>query len=324
MCVRTFTRWTCAECRQFFKQEQKENMCVAATKKTPAVIGACGRINGADVAIYDVFCPPCQKEADRLLAEEKKKKKKKEEDVCASSNPTAWTAIGNQTPVPEFIDSFPFIQHWALCVLDCDEIEPSEPSSRGHFLNAKYFDLSVSLESSYQIICSSRSYNDVGQGDNAWPEEAVKQISAVQDVGVTLRDDHWIFERGLRMSELWGTYRPLLWNCQHFAAFLAQMAIDTNDSAELIRTLLEMRQSRLSDIQHTREVACTKGMNDTFYRIVGPAAAVASSVIVGIWVLADLWKTNVIDKTYRELVDTYKELERLKWVIHWHSAKNLI
>ncbi|UPK92882.1 hypothetical protein LCI18_003817 [Fusarium solani-melongenae] len=74
MCVRTFTRWTCAECRKFFKQEQKESMCAEAGKKKPPVIGACGRINGADVSIYDVFCPPCQKKADKLLEEEKKKR----------------------------------------------------------------------------------------------------------------------------------------------------------------------------------------------------------------------------------------------------------
>lgn len=105
--------------------------------------------------------------------------------------------IGNQTPVPEFLQKLPFLQHWALCVIDGDEIDPSEPSSRDHFLNAKYFDLSVSLQSCYRIICSSQSYNEVGHGDNTWLEKDVKQILAVQDVGVTFRDDDWIFERGM-------------------------------------------------------------------------------------------------------------------------------
>lgn len=49
-------------------------MCAEAGKKKPPVMGACGRINGADVSIYDVFCPPCQKEADKLLEEERKKR----------------------------------------------------------------------------------------------------------------------------------------------------------------------------------------------------------------------------------------------------------
>lgn len=62
--------------------------------------------------------------------------------------------IGNQTPVPEFLQRLPFLQHWALCVIDCDGIDPSEPSSCDHFLKAKYFDLSVSLQSCYRIICS--------------------------------------------------------------------------------------------------------------------------------------------------------------------------
>ncbi|KAK7570548.1 hypothetical protein V3481_019400 [Fusarium oxysporum f. sp. vasinfectum] len=113
-----------------------------------------------------------------------------------SSKVTEWVAIGNGTPVPSFIENFPFYQHWALCVVDCEDVDCSQPASRDMFLKAKYFDLSVDLETCFNMVSKSRSYGDVFHRNYVWPEESVKSISAIQDMGVTTNFDEWIFQRG--------------------------------------------------------------------------------------------------------------------------------
>ncbi len=47
------------------------------------------------------------------------------------------------------------------------------------------------------------------------------------------------------LLDQWGTYRPLLWNCQEFAVFMAQMAINTEESARTLRQLQRKRWESL-------------------------------------------------------------------------------
>lgn len=51
------------------------------------------------------------------------------------------------------------------------------------------------------------------------------------------------------MCRSWGTYSPLDWNCQHFAVLLAQIAIDTDESARVMCRILRRRSITLAGIQ---------------------------------------------------------------------------
>lgn len=117
------------------------------------------------------------------------------------------------------------------------------------------------------------------------------------------------------MSELWGNYRPFLWNCQQFASLLAQMAINTNQSAELITTLLCMREKQMDEIRKKRHIACMAGMGaSAFFPIVGPAIALGSWAAAGICMFNDDLRMNVIHVTYRKLASRYEELQKLPWL----------
>lgn len=116
------------------------------------------------------------------------------------------------------------------------------------------------------------------------------------------------------MSELWGIYRPFLWNCQQFASLLAQMAINTRQSAELISTLLLMREEQVEKIWKKRHLACMAGMGaSAFFPVAGPAIALGSWATAGIYMFTDALKTNAIHQSYRKLTDRYEELEQLPW-----------
>ncbi|KAM5345099.1 hypothetical protein ACJ41O_010961 [Fusarium nematophilum] len=59
MCLRTFTRYTCPECGEFYKQDQTSEVCTAARKKKNGKMGSCGTISADEITIYDIFCAGC-------------------------------------------------------------------------------------------------------------------------------------------------------------------------------------------------------------------------------------------------------------------------
>ncbi|KAM0437868.1 hypothetical protein ACHAPT_002233 [Fusarium lateritium] len=67
MCVRAFTRYTCGECREFYKQEETSEMCTEAKGENPPRMGACGKISPRECYVSDLWCPECEREGKRLL-----------------------------------------------------------------------------------------------------------------------------------------------------------------------------------------------------------------------------------------------------------------
>ncbi|KAJ4269788.1 hypothetical protein NW762_001457 [Fusarium torreyae] len=54
------THWTCAWCNDRWDSKYERVVCaVANEKRNKGRFGSCGKMEGKDISIYDLFCPKC-------------------------------------------------------------------------------------------------------------------------------------------------------------------------------------------------------------------------------------------------------------------------
>lgn len=205
------------------------------------------------------------------------------------------------------------------------------------FLNASYFDLNVDIETCFNVLSASRSYEDVYHSSlHTWPGYRVRSITTVQDVGETARLDEWIFQRGSfnlaplvntrlqlmpstnsmfigwMVTKQWGPYRPLLWNCQHFSMMLAQMVIDTIESAETIETLWLVQRDEAWGVAFKRHMGFMAGMGAGFFvPVIGPVLAIGSWASAGVCIAVGDARYRAVDRIFKEMKERYVELQKL-------------
>jgi hypothetical protein len=112
------------------------------------------------------------------------------------------------------------------------------------------------------------------------------------------------------MSKMWGEYRPILWNCHHFAALLAQLVVDTDVSASVIGKVLGAHHSEVHTIRVKRHLICMGAF--TLFGLTGFGLGVfAAWSVAGRYMLTDEEKESRIWEKVKELVKEYPELEKL-------------
>jgi hypothetical protein len=118
-----------------------------------------------------------------------------------------WTTIGMGRPIPSLLDTIPIYEHWALCVerqaASTENIELSDPGSRQLFLDATYIELDIVSSDSNccKAFSSKGSYGPVTGYENKWDGDAVRSITAVQEIGTTSKTDHWLLARGTKSRD---------------------------------------------------------------------------------------------------------------------------
>lgn len=115
------------------------------------------------------------------------------------------------------------------------------------------------------------------------------------------------------MVQGWGAYKPLLWNCQHFASFLAQIIIDTNESTKTIRNLLSLQGKKVDDAVRNRHIGFMAGLGLGLVPVVGPVLAVASWASAGIFLATDYQKNRDVASTMEKFSKKSEALQRLAW-----------
>ncbi|KAI8948175.1 hypothetical protein F4801DRAFT_558132 [Xylaria longipes] len=160
-----------------------------------------------------------------------------------------WEAIGNGKAVPSLLDRKPFLEHWALCVMPTEDFDLSTPAARVAFLNGSYYDLEVGSSGQGWFKISSNSESYPLRDTLTWTAASVRKITCIEKLGSTAATEHRIRCYKKRLLRMWGKYRPLVWNCQHFAMFLAQIVVRSSDCASKIRHLLSMRSDWLSSVR---------------------------------------------------------------------------
>ncbi|KAL7934102.1 hypothetical protein V8C35DRAFT_303204 [Trichoderma chlorosporum] len=234
--------------------------------------------------------------------------------VSPEAKVTKWRAIGNGEAVPRLNEKLPFIQHWGLCVLPSgsDELS-SDPLAREAFLNADYFDLEVPPNSFLQNVGQSNSYKSFGHFTTKWKPTAVMDISAVLYLGKTARSNHWISERARYLITNWGTYRPVLWNCQHFSVFMAQITVSTNELPLVINRIMAARAKFVFGIRGSGHMGCGAGVvASSFVPVVGPALALGFWAAAGIRMVADWMKRRDIFSIWTQFREKFKELRQIR------------
>jgi len=208
------------------------------------------------------------------------------------------------------------------------------------FLEADYFDLGVGSSQQYSFLLlstsRSRSFDDVHY-QTRWSSAQVRSITTIEDIGVTTRGNGWIAERGkpvppdvlsirltgeqaLEMCSGWGQYLPILWNCQHFAVLLTQMAVDTDMSARVTSYLFEKRSAAVQNVRGARNIGLAAiAASGSFVPVVGPLVALGSAATAGVYQYTDALKDNAITAKLWGFVDRYDELQKMFYYLPYLS-----
>lgn len=118
------------------------------------------------------------------------------------------------------------------------------------------------------------------------------------------------------MVSNWGTYYPVLWNCQHFSLFIAQLAIGTHEFSDLATRILNTRNEFVWDVVIKRNIACMAvSAAGKVIPVVGVTVGRIASVVAGGYMLTDVTKWKAIGSKWAEFRDRYHELQRIHWVL---------
>ncbi|UKZ46100.1 hypothetical protein TrVGV298_000298 [Trichoderma virens] len=137
-------------------------------------------------------------------------------------------------------------------------------------------------------------------------------ISSALEIGSTGRSNDWILERAHFLVHNWGTYRPILWNCQHFAVFIAQITVATEESASIISRIMSSRREFVFNKRIQRHVGCMVGLGaSTFVPVVGPALALGFWATARIRMATDYVKDTQIASQWKTFVGKCEELHQI-------------
>jgi hypothetical protein len=115
------------------------------------------------------------------------------------------------------------------------------------------------------------------------------------------------------LSRNWGEYLPILWNCQHFAALLAQIVVDTHESASVVRQLLGSHFNKETVVRVARHFTCSVAMAG-FGLIsggLGSLLALAAWGTAGGYMATDAMKDSMIQRKFMDLAKNFPQLQKL-------------
>lgn len=132
---------------------------------------------------------------------------------------------------------------------------------------------------------------------------------------IFITDCRLIGKPGHELCSSWGKYLPLLWNCQHFAIFLTQIAVDTEVSARMMCHLLIKRARALDRIRKARNAGLLGfAVASSTVPVVGGVLGLTGFVAHSAYTHADSIKDSGIITKVSELFTTYDELMKMKLI----------
>ncbi|KAI0864776.1 hypothetical protein F4860DRAFT_380267 [Xylaria cubensis] len=220
-----------------------------------------------------------------------------------------WETIGNGSAVPSLLDRKPFLEHWALCVVTAKEFDPASPAGRQAFIKGSYFDMGVGSSERGWFKASSNSDIHNLRNPSSWPPATVRTITCIEDLGPTTNSEYRISLYKGVLVRMWGKYRPMVWNCQHFAMVLACLAVGSPNCISKIRLLLSMRSYWLRSVRSKwHESLMVASSIVGWIPVIGP-------IVVG-HLANDGVKDGKIHDTWQQLASVFPKLEYVT-PCHW-------
>ncbi|KFA78216.1 hypothetical protein S40288_10609 [Stachybotrys chartarum IBT 40288] len=234
---------------------------------------------------------------------------------------TKWETIGNGNEVPRLLDRRPFLEHWAFCMVpdervDGERLRPAEPPARDAFLHGLYFDLGIQDDQQgfLKRLWHPKTLRDIDS--QTWPEGSVKMITSIEELGSTTNTESMVFDCKRVLLEMWDQYLPILWNCQHLALMLAQIAVSSQRCTAIICALLSMRSEWVSQVRVGRHCGFIFGSGAmTLIPVVGPAASFGVWLVAGAYMVTDGMKDEKIRERWRKLARRYPQLQEVSPLI---------
>ncbi|KAI1747632.1 hypothetical protein F4782DRAFT_419124 [Xylaria castorea] len=220
-----------------------------------------------------------------------------------------WETIGNGGVVPSLLDRKPFLEHWALCVVTAREFDPASPAGRKAFRRGRYFDMGVGTSERGWLKASSNSDIHNLRNPLVWTPASIRKITCIEELGSVTCSEFMISWYKKAVLRMWGKYRPLVWNCQHFAIVLARLVVDSPNCTSKIRLLLSMRSSWLRSVRSNWLENLMVAYNTVTY------IPVVGSIVVS-YLAADGVGDGKVRDTWQQLASFFPELEDVT-PCHW-------